>query len=340
MTISNRQPEFQNLLKVLRCEVPKRPTLFEFFMNIPLYEKLAGRKEHYNSYLDIMKLIIDAYRNAGYDYATVYASDFKFSINNKEHKSTLSLNEGMVITDRASFDAYDWPDPESFDYSRLEKIEDYLGDNMKLMIMGPDGVLENVTKLVGYDNLCYMLFDDPELVQEIFDSVGSRLVKYYEIAAQYNSVGVLISNDDWGFNSQTLLSVDDLRKYVFPWHKRIVEVIHKASKPAVLHSCGYMNDVMEDIITYMGFDGKHSYEDNILSVEESYKRWGGRIAILGGIDVNFLITSSEEEITKRCRNMIDTSMEDGGYALGSGNSIPDYIPYEKFMAMIKSALDY
>ena len=338
MKICDRKPDFNNLLRVLRCEVPNRPTLFEFFMNLPLYEVLAGRKGPYSSYLDILKITVDAYRSAGYDYATAYASDFKFEIKAKQHEKTLSLNEGMVITDRASFEAYDWPRPENYDYSRLEQIKDHLGDGMKLMVMGPDGVLENVTKLVGYDNLCYMLYDDPELVQDIFDAVGSRLVRYYEIAAGYDSVGVLISNDDWGFNTQTLLSVRDLRKYVFPWHKKIVEVIHKASKPAILHSCGYMNDVMEDIITYMGFDGKHSYEDNILSVEASYERWGGRIAILGGIDVDFLIRSSEDDITKRCKAMLDRTKETGGYALGSGNSIPDYIPLEKYLAMIKSAV--
>lgn len=37
-------PDFENLLKVLRREVPKRPTLFEFFLNGPFYEKLAGKK--------------------------------------------------------------------------------------------------------------------------------------------------------------------------------------------------------------------------------------------------------------------------------------------------------
>ena len=39
-----------------------------------------------------------------------------------------------------------------------------------------------------------------------FGAVGSRLVRYYEICAAYDTVGALISNDDWGFKSQTMLS--------------------------------------------------------------------------------------------------------------------------------------
>ncbi len=133
--------------------------------------------------------------------------------------------------------------------------------------------------------------------------------------------------------AQTLLSPDMLRKYVFPWHKKIVEAAHKNGKPAVLHSCGYMVEIMEDIIEDMKYDGKHSYEDNIVPVEEAYQRWGGRIAILGGLDVDFLIRSENEEIVKRAKNMLEITKEKGGYALGSGNSIPEYIPNEKYFAM-------
>ena len=35
-------PDFDNLLAVLQRRAPKRPTLFEFFLNGRLYERLAG----------------------------------------------------------------------------------------------------------------------------------------------------------------------------------------------------------------------------------------------------------------------------------------------------------
>ena len=36
-------------------------------------------------------------------------------------------------------------------------------------------------------------------------------------------------------------------------------------------------------------------------------------------------------------NLIALSATDGGYALGSGNSVPDYIPNENFIAMLRAA---
>jgi uroporphyrinogen decarboxylase len=184
-----------------------------------------------------------------------------------------------------------------------------------------------------------MLADDPRLASDIFEQVGRRLVHHYQKAACHDTVGACISNDDWGFKTQTMLSVADMRKYVFPWHVKIVEAIHAAGKPAILHSCGEAREIMEDIITLMRYDGKHSYEDVIMPVEDAYARWGGRIAILGGIDVDFIMRSTPEGIYRRSRAMIDRSATRGGFALGTGNSVPEYIEDEKYFAMTRAALE-
>jgi uroporphyrinogen decarboxylase len=329
-----REPNFKNLLKVLRCEVPDRPTLFEFFMNARIYKKLAGSAwtespEPSAQY----RLLIAAFKAAGYDYATVNGSSFHFPGGEHDRAQTISLNQGSVIKDRKTFDAYAWPDPAACDYSILRTIAPDLPRGMKLIVFGPGGVLENVISLVGYDNLCFMLADDPELVGDIFDAVGSRLDKHYKLATAFDTVGACISNDDWGFKTQTMLSVADMRKYVFPWHKKIVETIHAAGRPVVLHSCGEASAIMEDMIVDMRYDGKHSYEDVIMPVEEAYRRWGGRIAIMGGIDLDFIIRSPVEAIQARCRALLALTAAKGGYALGTGNSVPEYVPDEKYLAM-------
>jgi uroporphyrinogen decarboxylase len=92
---------------------------------------------------------------------------------------------------------------------------------------------------------------------------------------------------------------------------------------------------MGDILD-MGLDGLHSYEDGIQPVEAAYEQWGRHIAILGGIDVDFLCRSTRDGIQQRCRAMLERASERGGYALGSGNSIPYYVPDESYLAMIET----
>jgi len=59
--------------------------------------------------------------------------------------------------------------------------------------------------------------------------------------------------------------------------------------------------------------------------------------LFGGIDVDVLCKSKPDEIKSKV-------LEDGkrfranakGYAIGSGNSIPDYIPVDSYLAMIEA----
>jgi len=328
--------DFNELLKVLRRKVPSRPVLFEYFMNVNLYKHVLGLEDLPTGAFGVNKMIIDVFHKLGYDYASCLAG-FSFTKGEQEHKSTISLNSGNLITDWKSFEEYEWPTVADFDYDVLEQLKPELPDGMKIMFSGPSGVLENTIALMGFENLCVMIYTEPELVREVVDNVGRCLVEHYKIACEYDSVGLIMSNDDWGFKTQPMLSPDLMREYIIPWHKKIVETAHAAGRPCVLHSCGNLDLLMDDIIDDIGFDGKHSYEDAILPVEEAYERWGERIAVLGGIDMNYLCTADPSAITKRAEAMLERSMDRGGYALGSGNSIPDWVPEESYFAMIRAA---
>lgn len=339
--MNKREPDFDNnLLRVLKGQKPNRATLFELYFDAPYYPILAGYNKQGDDILSDLRIKIDGMAAAGYDYVSTYACGLVFQKNSHAQLQTKSINGGAEIFDWESFEKFDWPDVDAQDYSRLELIAPYLPEGMKLMVMGPGGVLENVIDLVGYDNLCIMLFEEPELVQTIFDNVGSRLLRYYEKALNYDTVGLISSNDDWGFNTQTFLSPADMRKYVFPWHKKIVEAVHKKGKPCLLHSCGRYDKIINDVIDDMKYDARHSYEDNIVPVEQAYEDLNGKIAVLGGIDLNYLATKTPQEIYNRCRAMLERTSERGGYALGSGNSLASFVPYENFQAMQRAALEF
>lgn len=332
------RPDFSNLLAVLKCEVPERPTLFEFFLNERLFKRIARGEEPHTPLLR-MRRIVTTFHRLGYDAVPVQIPGFIFSdYNTRIKKETFSLNEGAVIKNRKDLDSFAWPDPHAADYQILDHISDDLPVGMKLIPYGPDGLLEGVINLMGIEGLCCNIILDFSLVEDVFSEVGNRLLQYYKKAAAYENVGACIINDDWGFEAGTLLSPGDMRRLLFPWQKRIVEVVHAAGKPAILHSCGQLAEIAEDIISDMGFDGRHSYEDKILPVEEAYDRFQGRIAVLGGIDLDFICRSSPEDVFRRSRAMLEKTTGKGGYALGTGNSVPEYVPDRNYFAMVKAAI--
>jgi len=334
-----RNPDFSNLLDVLNNRIPKRPTLFEFFLNDDMHEQLTGESVKNLEFNDYNILKMNAYRNAGFDFFTLsFPINLNFKIVEHEFGETISLNDTVTISNIEDFNSYDWPNIETCDFSYLDSIKDKIPKGMKAIPYSPGGVLENVIRLLGYDNMCYLLYDDKEFLKLIFDKVGSILHEYYRKIVGHEIVGAVIINDDWGFNTQTMMNIECMREYVIPWHKKIVDTIHESGKKAILHSCGQLDKLMDDIINYIQYDAKHSYEDNILLVEEAYTIWGNEIAILGGIDLDFIYKSTNKEIYERAINILALTKKNGGYALGTGNSVPHYIENEKYYSLLLAAL--
>jgi len=60
---------------------------------------------------------------------------------------------------------------------------------------------------------------------------------------------------------------------------------------------------------------------------------------VGGVDMDFLVRSKPEIIRNRCINLLELTGSKG-YALGSGNSIPAYVPIENYLAMVGVINDY
>ena len=94
---------------------------------------------------------------------------------------------------------------------------------------------------------------------------------------------------------------------------------------------------MDEIID-MGINAKHSNEDIIAPFDEWIARYNERIGLLGGIDLDLLCVHTPEEtyrmVLERGRRFRQTAR---GYALGSGNSIPEYVPVDNYLAMLRAA---
>jgi uroporphyrinogen decarboxylase len=96
---------------------------------------------------------------------------------------------------------------------------------------------------------------------------------------------------------------------------------------------------MDDLIKDVKIDGKHSTEDAIMNIIDFRKKYP-EIAALGGVDINILGSSDESKIRSYVKNIMDNCMLEGKFALGSGNSIPNYIPIKNYLTMLDAALSW
>lgn len=341
------EPNYRYFVEAMYNRKPDRMPIYDHHIDVGFLEKATGQE--FARLLDgtteekreFFKRYIGYWRDHGYDIVT-FERGIPLSM---PGSGSLRGHVKGVISCREDYDRYPWDEiPDRFFRDNAEYFEllaEAMPDNMRA-VGGPGfGVFESVEDITGYTDLCFMSADDPELYEDVFTRVGEIYRKIWKrfIHDFGSPYCVYRMGDDLGFQNNTLISYDDIRRLILPVYKDIVSFAHEDSKPFLLHSCGKIFPVMEDILA-CGIDGKHSNEDAIAPFSKWVELYGDRVCNLGGVDMNILCLRSREEIRKAVFDTIEVAIDHGGFALGSGNSIPDYIPVEGFLAMNEAANEY
>jgi uroporphyrinogen decarboxylase len=287
----------------------------------------------------------------GYDYVCASLDDLNMPFNfvTAADSAELRREGGRAFMEQhrgpiaswEEFAAYPWPDVASLTTRSLEWYEQNLPDGMCVIVMGGFAHFgEYLTWLMGYETLCIALCEQRDLVSAISNRLLEMSCAMLERTLPFERVKIVWGSDDMGFKTGTLLSPDDLREFVLSSHKVIADMSHKAGRPYIIHSCGNLDLIMDDLIDDVKIDAKHSFEDVIEPVTKAKVRFGDRIGLLGGIDVDFLCRASEDEVRQRVRDTLDICMPGGGYCLGTGNSVANYIPLDNYLAMLDEGRRY
>lgn len=250
-----------------------------------------------------------------------------------------------AIKTMEDFRNYPWAElPERFFafYGKMFRaLEKQLPAGMKAVGGVGNGIFECVQDLTGYEKLCYMMYDDEELFAALFRRIGQNNLAIWErFMKEYSEMYcVLRFGDDMGYKSNTLLSADTLREFVLPQYKPIIDLVHSYGKPFLLHSCGCIFSIMEDLIA-AGIDAKHSNEDQIARFPEWVDRYGNRIGNFGGFDVDAVCQLDKAALKEYAADILQKVQGHGGIAIGTGNSIPFYVPLENYLNMIEILREY
>jgi len=359
------QPNFENLRRTILRQGPPGPVPFiELFADPGMVEAVLGEKfdvdlhryieeplvnvsaEDLRGLLKAVEMYLRFSYEMGYDYvpmvtglsfrkSQVAVADTAAQTNWAGGLRYWQDESGGPIQSWQDFEAYAWPRPEDVSYAAFEYLNTLVPDGMKMSAFQFGGVFENATWLMGLESFSYALRDQPDLVEALCQRVGELTTAVAEHLVTIDNLGMLFLGDDMGFYSGTLVSPDVLRRYVLPHYKKMAEAAHRAGKLFLFHSCGNMYKLMDDLIDDVGIDAKHSFEDKILPVDEAYRRWGDRIALLGGVDMDLLGRGTEEQVRARTRQILETCGVKGmGYGLGTGNTAANYIPVQNYLAML------
>jgi hypothetical protein len=244
--------------------------------------------------------------------------------------------EGGLIHRRDDLEKVELPDPDDVRiYAPARQfIERFrpLGYAIGCFInLGSDPVVLSM----GWDHFCYALYDDPELVEILFDMYSSW---YARAVKHICTLGFdfIWAGDDIAFNSGPMISPRVFRQLFLPHYQRVAKEI---TIPWIFHTDGNFLPILDDLLS-LKMNALHPIEPDAVDIVEVKRRVEGRVTLIGNIDINALSLASPEEVQALTRDTIRRVARDGRFILSSSNSITRSCQVENVLAMVHTARHY
>lgn len=264
----------------------------------------------------------------------------RYSVIEDEERERGWAEEGTgIIAGRAEFESIRWPDPDAMDYSAFEEVQRYLPSGAKV-IASIGYIYATASRLMGFQNFCEKLIDEPDLVADVMETVGKIQLRVFENVIRMDVVGATWHPDDIAYGTGLMVSPRFLRRHLWPWYREMGRLSQDVGKPFIFHSDGKLDAVLDDIVE-AGFTTLHPLEPKAMDIAQVKRDYGNRLSLIGGIDLNYTLTlGTPEEVDAEVRERIRVAAPGGGYAVGSANSVTEYVPLANFNAMREAALKY
>ena len=338
-------PDYQNIVDAAKNVEAKRLPIYEHVISFETIEEITGKSIiplfESNDPADInefFRIYCGFFRDMGYDTVSFERCIVEILPGGG---ALGDCRIDPVIKTREDFENYPWAELPDMYFEKNRRyftaLRDQMPAGMKAIGGVGNGIFECVQDLTNYTKLAYMQVEEPDLYADLFKAVGKtnyaiwkRFLKEFE-----DVFCALRFGDDLGFKTNTLISYDNIRTHIIPQYKPIINEVHSYGKPFLLHCCGKIFNVMDDLIA-VGINAKHSNEDQIAKFDVWVESYGNKIGNFGGVDLNAICFLDSKALREYVLEVLKCCKGNGGIAFGSGNSIPNYVPVQGYMTMIET----
>lgn len=184
---------------------------------------------------------------------------------------------------------------------------------------------------MGWDYFSYALYDDPELVNILFDIYSGW---YARAVRHICTLGFdfIWAGDDIAFNSGPMISPGTFRQYFLPHYRRVAAEI---TLPWIFHTDGNFLPLLDDLLS-LKMDGLHPIEPDAVDILEVKEKVNGKVTLVGNIDINVLSHGTPKEVGNLTRETIRSVARDGRFILSSSNSITRSCQVDNVLAMVNA----
>lgn len=361
--MANDMTSKERTMTALSCQIPDQVPIFELWINEPIIigvvelltsetiDMRASRATFGNESQDILDLYCTLVQELPLDATTYIIStqreplgeDFvqdKFGTiyQLSEHGEPFPI-EGRIKdrSDLRGFDMVSKLGPE--DFAGIKYIIEQVGPSKAHFALIPDPYKISWRLRGGMQNLLMDYILQPELVHDLARIATDYYLGAVDLALAAG-VDTVVMNGDLAGEQTTMMSPDQYREYLKPYHKEIVDHVHARNLQIIKHSDGNVWPILDDFLE-VGFDGIHPIQPQCMDIGETKEYVAGRACILGNIDCrHLLVFGTEEEVEQNVKETIEIAAPGGGYIISSSNSIHPGCKPENYIAMVNATHKY
>jgi uroporphyrinogen decarboxylase len=347
----------QRFLAAMQRQSVDRVPLFDFLFQRPLFTEMIGRTPASYNARDAMDLTVALGLDgvwipfgafAGWQPETlgtnVYKDEWGTTFETNDASWPIDAPIAYPLPDRAALAGYVPPDPMA--PGRMSEIETAvamnraLGEQERFILGGVGGPLTTAWMLVGYEDICLSLYDDPDFLKEVVQLAVDFAIPAATRMAEAGVDGMTVS-EDLGSSCAGLIAPEHFRAIFKPALGAIISHVKSLGLPVLLHSCGHIYEYIDDLIA-LGIDALHPLQRTAgMDIARVKAQYGDRVCLVGNIDSSRTLPyGTPADVEAEVREAIAVAVPGNGYILASDHSLHDGIPVENIRTMIAAGRKY